>query len=416
MSCTPSPLTTRVVSTIREAPQDVWDRHIACGHPFKSSAFLGCLEDSFPQRRFSYVLMSRGAALVGLAVVTEEQLDLGLLLPKAVERLVSAAGRVLPGLFSLRLGMVGTFETAQRHWWFDPEQVSAVEFTEALLDACDKVCSRSTLLLVRDFTVGDAQDERLEAGFLAKGFKRLANLPLSVVKLDGLSIDAHLQRLKAKSRYAIRKELRRAAEAGLKIERVRDFRHLVDACYPLYLQVHEHATEFKRSPFPKVFFETVAQRLAGVCNFLVLRTRDERLVAFLLTSTDDVVGAAYLIGMDYAVTRQTPAYYYLLWKEIEHAARQGCRTLDLGLTSYFIKQTLGAELEKMNMAARLRSAWLRPLLQPLLPVLLHSRQPAERRKFRIVKDHGQGKPGHDPLAGRPEPPSGGEHGSESDAA
>jgi predicted N-acyltransferase len=376
-------LTTRVVSTIREVPRELWDEKVARGHPFKSSTFLACLEGSFPERRFGYVLMSRGDTLVGLAVITEEQLDLSLLMSEAVGRFVTAVRRLMPGFLSLGLGMVGTFETAQRHWWFDPDQLSASEFAEALMSACDQVCSNSTLLLVRDFTEGDAEDMSLESCFLTRGFKKVANHPMATISLDGLGIDEHLQRLKKKSRQNLRKKLKEAEQLGLKLERVRDFRPLLDECYPLYLQVHEGASEFKRNPFPKVFFEMLAERMQAESSFLTLRTKEGRLIGFVLTATSDTINNPFLIGLDYAATRETPAYYCLMWKEIEYAVERGCRTVDLGLTSYFVKQTVGAELEGMTMAARLQSPWLRPVLQPLLPLLLSEKQPEERRQFRV---------------------------------
>lgn len=384
-------LSTRLVSTIREVPQALWDEKVARGHPFKSSTFLSCLESSFPERRFAYVLMSRGEALVGLAVITEEQLDLSLLLPEAVGRFASAVRRLRPGFLSVGLAMVGTFETAQRHWWFDEARLSASEFAEALLEACDQVCTASSLLLVRDFTEGDAEDTKLESCFLEKGFKQVANHPLAVVTLDGLSIDGHLQRLKKKSRQNLRKKLKEAEQLGLKLERVRDFRPLIDECYPLYLQVHEGASEFKRNPFPKAFFESLAERMGEQSSFLTLRTREDRLIGFVLTGTSGTINNPFVIGLDYALTRETPAYYCLMWKELEYAAERGCQVVDLGLTSYFVKQTVGAELEGMTMAARIQSTWLRPVLQPLLPMLLSEKQPEERRQFRVDVE-GQPRP------------------------
>jgi CelD/BcsL family acetyltransferase involved in cellulose biosynthesis len=62
--------------------------------------------------------------------------------------------------------------------------------------------------------------------------------------------------------------------------------------------------------------------------------------------------------MDQARARELPLYYNLLWGELAHAAETGCARVDLGVTSYFVKQTLGATLEGMSMAARLRSRWL----------------------------------------------------------
>lgn len=379
----PEPLVTRIVSSIRELPAGAWDQRVAQGHPFKSSAFMACLEDSFPERRFGYAVMTRGSALVGLAAMTEEPLDLSLLLPAWVGRLAGRVRKLLPRFLTLRLGMVGTFETAQRHWWFDASRISVDEFADELVAAVRTVCNRSALHLVRDFTEGHEEDARLEARIQARGYVRLANHPIAIVELMGRSIDEHLRRLKKKSRQNVKKKLEEAKQLGLALERVRDFRHLIDECYPLYLQVHDKSSEFKRNPFPRAFFAALAERMPGETSMLTLRTREGSLLGFILTGTSDTMNNPFLIGMDYAQTKDKPAYYYMVWEELAHAARRGCPEVDLGLTSYFVKQTVGAELKGMTMAARIPKAWLRPLLQPLLPSLLGEKQPLRRRQFRV---------------------------------
>ncbi|QQR45329.1 GNAT family N-acetyltransferase [Myxococcus xanthus] len=391
-------ITTKVVPRIQDVPQALWDDKVARGHPFKSAAFLSCLEDSFPERKFGYLIVSQGADVVGLAVITEERLDLSLLLPEQVGTLTKGVRKVLPGFLSLGLGMVGTFETAERHWWYDAQRVSEHDFARALLAACDEVCGNAALLLVRDFMEALPEDVRLESWFLQRGFKQVANHPMAMVTLDGLSSEAHFQRLKKKSRQNLRKKLKDAEALGFQVERVRDFRPLIDECYPLYLQVHEGASEFKRNPFPRAFFETIAERMPTTSSFLTLRDSAGHLIAFILTGTGGGINNPFCIGMDYARTEGTPAYYLLMWKEIEHAARTGCRVVDLGLTSYFVKQTVGAELEGMTMAARIQSAWLRPLLNPLLPALLSEKQPQERRKFRVSTFDDDSQPPTDQAA------------------
>lgn len=382
MSPRAEPLVRAVLPSIRDVPGTLWDDTVARGHPFKSSAFLSCLEDAFPERRFAYVLLSRGAHVAGLAVVTEERLDFTLRLPEVAGRVASRVRGVLPRFLMVRLAMVGTLETAQRHWWFDSRRLSEDDFAAALLGACQQTFPRAHLLVVRDFMEGDEADARLEARFLARGFRPARNLPLAVVELEGRDFGAHLQRLRRGPRVSVNKQLAAARRLGLKLERVQDFRHLLPECYPLYLQVHQHASEFKRPPLPRAFFERVAERLPAESSLLTLRTSEGRLVGFVLAGTSESIHNPFVLGMDEARARELPLYYNLLCGELAHAAERGCPRTDLGVTSYFVKQTLGASLEGMSMVARVRSPWLRPLLHPLLPALLSEQQPERRRAFR----------------------------------
>ncbi len=376
-------LLTRVVPSIHDLPPGLWDEKIASGHPFKSSSFMACLEASFPERRFGYVLITQSKVPVGLAVVTEEILDFTLVMPPSMSRLAKKVRKLFPGFLRVRLGMVGTFETTLRHWWFDPVRVRERDFAEQLLMGVRMVCKQSPLLLVRDFEEGCASDAGLAAKLLDNGFVSLANLPVAIAKLDGMSIDAHFTRLKGKSRANLKNKLRQAQELGFVFERVSSFEGLIDACYPLYLQVHERAEDFRREPIPKRLFEQVATQMRGQCSLLLLRAADDSLLGFILTGVSATVSAPTFIGMDYKKTYGTPAYYVMLWKELEYAAELGCHAVDLGLTSYFVKQTLGAELVGMTMVARLESAWLRPAVQAFLPALLGQKQPARRRRFRV---------------------------------
>lgn len=376
-------LVARQVDTVRAVPQALWDEKIAAGHPLKTAAFFACIEDAFPERRFTYLVLSSGDEVVGLAVVTEERLDLSLVLPRWTARAVRWIRALLPGLLTLRVGMVGTFETAERHWWYDPTRVALEEFAAALLATCEAACARSSLLLVRDLDLREPADAALQSWLRTRGFTGVDNLPLAVVALDGLGLDAHTRRLKKKSRQTIRKAIKEAEAAGLALERVDAWRHLLDACYPLYLQVHAGAVEFRRPPLPPAFFAAVCERLVDSSSLLTLRAADGALVAFVLSGTSPSLHNPFLLGMDYARTRDTPAYQRLLWAEVEYAAARGCRIVDLGLTSYFVKQTAGAELKPLTMAARVRAGWLRPLVGPLLPRLLGAEQPPARRRFRV---------------------------------
>lgn len=382
----------RIVTSIREVPDGLWDERVAQGHPFKSAAFLGCLEAAFPERRFCYFLFYRQERLIGLTVATEEDFDVAMLLPAAIGRWCARVRRLAPGFLKLRIAQVGTLETAGPHWWLDRSHISAAVFAERLVDACTRAFPSSRLLLVRDFMetgeTGETGENReadreLLASLVAQQFRSVLNLPLATVVTGGLTIDDYSRRLKSRSRSAIRKELEAAARTGLTLQRVHDFHGIIDECYPLYLQVHERASEFKRPPIPRAFFEELARQMPEQTSLLTARDQDGRMVGFVLSGTSDSIHDPFLIGMDYARTREASIYYNLLWREIEYACQRGCRLIDMGLTGYFTKQTLGASLEGMSMAARLQSRWLRPVLGPLLPGLLGAKQPRRRRTQRL---------------------------------
>lgn len=390
------PLVCQLHMSISDIPGSLWDDKIAGIHPLKSSRFMRCLEKSFPDRQFTYLTIDKKGKVVALAVITEERFDLGLLLPDGATRICERLRKIVPGFMTFRLAMVGTFETAKRHWWVDEQHLSAEQFADHLLVAVEAAFPSAKLLIVRDLMEGHEGDRVLELAFLKKGFRSVLNLPLATVRLDGLNLDQHFARLKRKSRASIRKMLQVAEKTHLKLERLSDYRNLIDECYPLYLQVHQNASEFKRQPIPKALFHAFADQLSEESSMLTVRDEKGQLFAFILTGTSSFINNPFLIGMDYRYSRELPLYYVLLWNEIAYAAERGCQEVDMGVTSYFIKQTMGASLEGMSMAARIQPRWLCPLMNPLLPALLGAKQPRKRRLFRqwkksVGKRHERGR-------------------------
>lgn len=377
-----APVVRHIVRSIADLPAGAWDRHVAGDHPFRGAAFLAAIEAAFPERSYAYLHLERAGETVGLAALTMEGYDLAFLLPEGPAGAVRWVRRFWPGFMTLRLAMVGTMETAMQHWWWDAQRLEADAFAEHLIAACDEALPGNRLLIVRDFMAGIPADAALLAALAERGFRTAANLPLAVVELPEGGIDAHLRRLRGKPKAAIRKQLREVERLGLRFDRVEDYEHLIAECWPLYLQVHGAAREFKRAPLPEAFFREVARRLRGRSTLLTVRTPEGELVGCILSGLSETVSNPFLIGLDYDRAKEMGLYYNLIWSEIQDAAERGRRTVDLGVTSYFIKQTMGAAIEPLTMAARVSVPWLRPLLGPLLPALLAEEQPTLRRAYR----------------------------------
>lgn len=365
-------------SSIVDLPDSVWDTHIAGNHPMRSSRFFHCLEKSFPDRRFSYFLIKKDTDLVGLGIITEEDLDTTLLMPSLMGKIFSPFRKVYSNFMKLKLAMVGTFESMSEHWWFNRDILSPSQFTNLLLTAVDEAFPSSTLLIIRDFEESENRYEAIKEQLCKKNFISVLNMPLATMKVENHSLDEYMATLKGKNRATIRKALRKADNKGIKTERVHEFKSIIDECYPLYLQVHDKAAEFKREPIPKIFFHHIADLLPDESSVLTIRNDQEELLAFMLTGTSSDVNNPFIIGINYAYSKEYPLYYLLLWSEIAYAIQSGCREVDMGITSYFVKQTMGATLNTMSMVARIQSSWLRPLLNPLLPLLLNEEQPEIR--------------------------------------
>ena len=369
-----------VYDSVMDLQPNLWDEKIAQGHPYKSGRFMRVLEESFPERIFAYLVFRTGDRIVAASVLTFEHYDLALMLPKFVAGFVDRIRRFWPHFFTLRLAMVGTLETVKRHWWFDESYLTPERFARELAVAASRVFSSAKLLIIRDFA-DEPQGISLKPYFQALGFASALNMPLAMIDIDGVTLDEHHKRLRSKPRAALRKMHKAVSEAGLKVERLRDFRAVVDQCYPLYLAVHERATEYKRKAMPLEFFIRVASQLEDVSSFLVVRNADGQIIGFMMSGIADTISNPFVVGFDYRYVQKYSLYYALMWNEIAYATARDCREMDVGLTNYFIKQGLGARLDRLDMVARFQVPVLGRLLTRLIPHILSESQPEQRRQF-----------------------------------
>ncbi|MBI4864422.1 MAG: hypothetical protein HY815_29810 [Candidatus Riflebacteria bacterium] len=87
------------------------------------------------------------------------------------------------------------------------------------------------------------------------------------------------------------------------------------------------------------------------------------------------------VGMDYAVLREVDLYFNLLKAIADLAATKGVRTLRWGQTSPDAKGRMGARLQPLWFALRLRNPLARAVLPWLGPWLFPERRQLERRVF-----------------------------------
>ena len=83
------------------------------------------------------------------------------------------------------------------------------------------------------------------------------------------------------------------------------------------------------------------------------------------------------------VSQRDSLYYYIIHKIIETAISTGARKIEMGLTTYQIKQDFGAKLVPIYIAIRLTIPLFNPLLSPIYNCL-HKAEPClpDKRVFK----------------------------------
>jgi predicted N-acyltransferase len=211
------------------------------------------------------------------------------------------------------------------------------------------------------------------------GYTRVPSLPSCYLPLPYHSFDEYVAAMRAGYRRQLRATERARERAGLKL-RTEDFAQHVTRIFPLYEQVIDRA-EFQLERLNQAFFHglaaelpearvTLAEDASGhlVCAAVLLR--GPRHVTFLLS------------GIDYSRHREALAYENLVIGVIRQAIEWGAEGIELGQTSWELKQRLGATLTSRYLFFRHRGPIARPALRAALPALFPDRRFPRRRVFR----------------------------------
>ena len=143
--------------------------------------------------------------------------------------------------------------------------------------------------------------------------------------------------------------------------------------------VHEHADEYQREVLTPAFYRELAQRLAGKAK-VMLFYRQETLVGHILLMLDGELMRFMFFGRHQAA--HDGLWIYGGYALIETAIRLGMPRIEFGLTTYDLKQELGATISPVRMALRTTRRILNPFVGPVFRLLNRPPEVEIRHVFR----------------------------------
>lgn len=287
-----------------------------------------------------------------------------------------------PGL--LALGLLGVGSPMADHCHFvRRDWLSASEGTTAhalLIDAVEREARRrkAAVIVFKDVA---PEDEMLVGTLLAaKGFTRLASLPVAVADV-GDTEDAYLARLSNATRKDIRRKLK--SRDGIRIERRNDIAGLEDQIAALYRSTQENS-KLRYGDFeelPRGYFTEVARRLSKDAVFQLYWVGD-RLAAFnlLLVGADRVVDK--FLGMAYPLAREHNLYVVSWMENLRFCREIGRPLLQTGQTAYASKLRMGSRLVPSAIYAKHTNGLLNRGLAAVAPWLALDRWDPDLREAR----------------------------------
>jgi hypothetical protein len=189
------------------------------------------------------------------------------------------------------------------------------------------------------------------------GYHFVESLPNTYLDIEWRSPREYLDAMQSYYRSKLLRHLRKCGD--VRHELVDDFRELADELCEQWMAVHQRASVYQREVLTPCFYREFSSN-AGVRSKALLFYRNGQLTAHALLLLDgDLLRWLY-------VGRRNPAndslYIFIAHKVIETAILLGMRRVEMGLTTYSIKQDLGAQVIPVQAALRSPSRWFNSFL------------------------------------------------------
>lgn len=329
--------------SLRQISRTEWDTPVSLGTPLRYD-FLAAVERSgINDLRYRYVRLLDGERDIGRANLFLSETDFSTFdatLPASAWQTIK---RWYPDFMKFKVLECGFFTMVGEALAVDSEARHA----DALRALAAEMAAAGAELgadfhLIRD--VPWARYIAYRDVLRPLGFYPVLGFPNAVLPIRWRRLDDYLASLNSKTRLKFRNSLK-LARFGLEVEVCTDYGRHARQLAALWKNVHEKSSDYSREFLDERFFATAAAALAGRSEALIFRWQGE-IVAFMfnLFGEDDYIVLDW--GVDYAFPHYKEANLYraATLLSLERAIALGKEKMELGITNYTPKMTLGAEI------------------------------------------------------------------------
>jgi 8-amino-7-oxononanoate synthase len=206
--------------------------------------------------------------------------------------------------------------------------------------------SGADFLLVRDIPL--SRFDTYNTALKPLGYRPLLGFPNSAISIAWERLEDYLAVLDSKTRLKFKNSMKLKEKFDVDVSIESDFEALAPTFARLWRNVNENAGEYSREQLDERFFRTCAQLLNDQCEALVFRHRGE-VIAFMLNMIGENDYIVLDWGVDYGFEhyRQSNLYRSATLLSLERAINLRKQRMELGITNYTPKMTLGASVEPL---------------------------------------------------------------------
>ena len=372
---------TTVFDSLSAIPSHDWDRLCQYGSVAMSRAFWELIERSgMNDFTYRYIVGYSESEPVVIAAVYTVTTDIAIFAPPVVRRLLDGVRKVLPNFLKWKMLECGTPITISSPPYIRSASISDEIVIEALNRDFRLLAKRERCLIivVRDF---EPNAHHLRESFRRLGYHWTDSLPNTYMDIRWRTPQAYQASMRSYFRSKLNKHLKRNLEAGVRHELVDNFAPLADTLCAQWMEVHTHASEFQREVLTPTFYRELPACMGALTKVLLFYRGDALVGHALLLMDGDMLRWLY-VGRE--VAENDSLYIYVAEKVVEAAIQLGAKRLEMGLTTYPIKQDLGAEVVPIKLAIRASWGVINPFVGLGYALLNKVPHPSPRQVFKAA--------------------------------
>ena len=371
-----------IFDSIEKIPKELWDEILCDNSITLGYDFWKTIENSKLENiDCNYIVLYDGLLPVAVIPCCVVRTDLAIFSAQWVKSLLIFIRKFIPNFFTLNILECGSPVTINTPQFIKDDKISTEFFLRHLNSILIKVArkKRCLIIIVRDFEDGHDTDV-FKRKLKELGFAWVPGLPNTYLDIKWATIDDYLSSMRSHYRYKLLNHLAIADESDLRCELILDFSDLSKELCRQWRVVHKNAKELVREVLTPEFYSEISRNMGANSKVLLFYSRGTLVAHVLLLEDRETLRWLY-IGRNRS--QKDSLYFYIVHKIIETSITMGMTKLEMGLTTYPIKQDFGAKLVPIYIAIRLTVPFLNLMLEPIYRFLHDSTDYPVKRVFKF---------------------------------
>jgi hypothetical protein len=176
------------------------------------------------------------------------------------------------------------------------------------------------------------------------GYRSVMGFPIARMPLRWNTFDGYLASLKSKKRNNIRQKRAKLQMPEIEVDIIEDYAPYAERLAELWKNVATRNNGYEHERLTPAFFEAMSHHLRGRSHVVAIK-RHGNIVAYGLNliGDDEYFGVAE--GLDYDIRDTYDLYANNIFEGLRVACELKKKTLNIGVTTYDFKTSIGAELD-----------------------------------------------------------------------